>query len=401
MPSLDFPSNPTDQQTYTLNGITYQYNAAIGAWLTVVVGSQPVTLANNTQVLYSNNGLITGSNGLVFNNSANTLYANTVIVAGSAIPSGNIFNLAYATANAGFVTANAALANTSGTFAGNLSITGNVGIGSVVGSNRLLISTPLTGTTIRSNPALRIQSEATGRDICVQFSDNVTNSAEVGMLAGNVYFTSNGTERMRIDANGNIGIGVASPSYGFHHRVFGNAEIATQYGTGTTTTILGAYASEGSVRTGNNPITLWTNGVERMRIDASGRVTIPNQPFFMGQPTTDYSGGSMPTRVMDVTALYNNGGHFNNSTDRFTCPVTGWYRSTWGGLQLPSTVTSLMVNGSRTYNGNHFPAASPNYITMTQTALRYLNAGDYLEIEQWNGGGYYNAWWLWTVELVG
>lgn len=150
MPSLDFPSNPTDQQTYTLNGITYQYNAAIGAWLTLVVGSPPVALAANTQVLYSNNGLISGSSGLVFNNSANTLYANTInvssnmrvygnlqvgsgtvtitnnsieassiIVAGSAIPSGNAANLAYATANAAYSVANTSVQNTtSSVFAG-------------------------------------------------------------------------------------------------------------------------------------------------------------------------------------------------------------------------------------------------------------------------------------------
>lgn len=90
MASLDFPSNPTDQQTYTLNGITYQYNAAIGAWLTVVVGSQPVTLANDTQVLYSNNGLISGSSGLVFDNSANTLYANTINVSSNMRVYGNL-----------------------------------------------------------------------------------------------------------------------------------------------------------------------------------------------------------------------------------------------------------------------------------------------------------------------
>jgi hypothetical protein len=134
---------------------------------------------------------------------------------------------------------------------------------------------------------------------------------------------------------------------------------------------------------------------------SSNVVTMPSQPFFMGQPTTDYSAGSMPTQVMAVTSLFNNGNHFNGSTNRFTCPVTGWYRVTWGGLQLQPAVTSLQVNGSDVHNGNHWAGTGPSYITMTQTALRYQSVGDYFTIRQWNGGGYFNAWYLWTVELVG
>jgi hypothetical protein len=135
-------------------------------------------------------------------------------------------------------------------------------------------------------------------------------------------------------------------------------------------------------------------------LTTAGRITSPNQPFFMGAPTTDYSSGGMPAAIIPFNAIYNNGGHFNASNNRFTAPVTGWYRTTWGGLQLPATVTSLQVNGSRVHNGNHFPSATP-YITMYTTSIRLLNAGDFLNVEGWNGGGYYNSWYLWTVELVG
>lgn len=130
-------------------------------------------------------------------------------------------------------------------------------------------------------------------------------------------------------------------------------------------------------------------------------ITATNKPMFMGRPTTDYSGGSMPTAIIPIESLYNNGGHFNASNSRFTAPVTGWYRTTWGGLQIPPTVTSLMVNGVRTYNGNHFNTTTPNYITMTQTVVRQLTAGDFLNVEGWNGGGYFRDWWLWSVELIG
>jgi len=39
MASLDFPSNPNNLDTYTLNGVTYYYNAAIGAWLSKVISN--------------------------------------------------------------------------------------------------------------------------------------------------------------------------------------------------------------------------------------------------------------------------------------------------------------------------------------------------------------------------
>jgi hypothetical protein len=143
-----------------------------------------------------------------------------------------------------------------------------------------------------------------------------------------------------------------------------------------------------------------SDNIVGLAIDPSGRVTKPYQPFFLGYPTTDYSSGSMPTQVMAVTSYYNNGNCFNGSTNRFTCPVTGWYRVTWGGLQLPSTVTSLQVNSSDVHNGNHY-VGTPSYITVTQTTLRQQSAGDYFTIRQWNGGGYYSGWWLWSVELVG
>jgi hypothetical protein len=77
MPALDFPANPVDQQQYTLNGIVYYYNAAIGAWLTVL-SSKVTDTSSNTQVLFNDAGYSNGSPGLVFNKSANGLYANAV-----------------------------------------------------------------------------------------------------------------------------------------------------------------------------------------------------------------------------------------------------------------------------------------------------------------------------------
>ena len=136
-------------------------------------------------------------------------------------------------------------------------------------------------------------------------------------------------------------------------------------------------------------------------ITATGRVTTPNQPFFAARPTTDYSAGSMPTGVVAMTAQINNGNCFSAATSRFTAPIAGFYKTTWGGLQLTSTVTSLMINGVRDNypSGVHYLGAS--YSTVIQSVIRLLAANDYLQIEGWNGGGYYNTWYAWSVELIG
>ena len=76
--------------------------------------------------------------------------------------------------------------------------------------NPLLISSGQTGTTVRSNSVARFQTTATGRDVYVQFSDNVSNATEIGMLSGATYFCTGATERMRLDASGNLLVGTTS-----------------------------------------------------------------------------------------------------------------------------------------------------------------------------------------------
>lgn len=77
-----------------------------------------------------------------------------------------------------------------------------------------LISSAQTGTTVRSNSVFRLQSEASGRDVYMQFSDNVANATEIGMISGNQYFCTAGTERMRIDSSGNLLVGTTSATAG-------------------------------------------------------------------------------------------------------------------------------------------------------------------------------------------
>ena len=62
---------------------------------------------------------------------------------------------------------------------------------------------------------------------------------------------------------------------------------------------------------------------ERMRISKEGYITKPNQPTFQAQGSGDAI--SAQSALPFDSIIFNNGSHYNNSTFKFTCPVTGYY----------------------------------------------------------------------------
>lgn len=418
MASLDFPSNPSDQQTYTLNGITYQYNAAIGAWLTVVVGSQPVTLAANTQVLYSNNGLISGSNGLVFNNSANTLYANAIIansinvitdmrvtgnlrigtgtvtitnnsisaasivVGGSAIPSGDSANLAFATANASFNTSNAsfgkantALQNTSGTFAGNLSVSGNVGISTSSSNYKLDVNAGFQGQAANSQVFLQRfytpSSNSGGNSNYLEITDTRT-------VTGTSWNGCGARIQHKVDAD-----------YQAYIQFNGNNDYGLSFGSGASTGVP-------------------TSVPERMRIDSSGRITTPYQPRVQAYKTI---GGwdTLTGYYIFNTAAVNVGGHYNTSTGLFTCPTAGYYKVTCGillGYGAGASYYTLYKNGAAYSSGGGVylnPYSTSIHSTIGQSWIINCAINDSLGIYVTSAasGVYGPGWNNLTIELLG
>jgi hypothetical protein len=255
----------------------------------------------------------------------------------------------------------------------------------------------VTGFT--NNTVVRVHSIIGAQTIIVTPRPPVSFST-----AANVYIRKleiKAPEKVKIGSNGHT-IALKSLTVGRNFKAVGNGAfgyspaggdgLKVTYDTSTGSSYINNTYTDGSLY-------LQTVNTSRVIIDKLGRVTMPYQPIFMGTPTTDYSAGSAPTGDIPFTATYNNGSYYNASTSRFTAPVAGWYRTTWGGLQLPAGVSSLKINGSRVHNGNHFPA-SVAYITMHTTTIRYLNASDYMTVEWWNGGGYFNAWFIWTVDLI-
>ena len=145
---------------------------------------------------------------------------------------------------------------------------GNVGIGT---------STPDARLTVASNTAAQISASdgVVGQFVgycaggAIAYSGTATNHP--------LAFLTNNTERMRIDASGNVGIGTIAPgSYG-KLAVAGSGTVLSQIvsdNTGEGQLIFNSVVAGRITVTGAFPLILQTNNVERVRVTGEGNVGI-------------------------------------------------------------------------------------------------------------------------------
>ena len=172
---------------------------------------------------------------------------------------------------------------------------------------------------------------------------------------------------------GNVGVGITPAE---RLTVDGNVFASTGDGGGFL-----LEGNSGIFRQGITAMGFNTNGAERMRIDASGRVTMTYQPCFMAY---NPQGQHMPYGELKPSGVYvNTGGHYNTSTGRFTAPISGRYLFNFDGLYDPVGGTgdghlSMRRNGVQ-IDGCEMVVHGA-YHQISKTMILSLSAGDYVSV---------------------
>jgi hypothetical protein len=242
----------------------------------------------------------------------------------------------------------------------------------------------------RSDPQTNLHIQSTG-DTGIQITKEGSVAGRVFTPSGGLAFgvdTANGTtERLRIDSSGNVGIGYNNPLSIFHvgSGLDANVPITLAPATG------GNVEFRNTSSTGSFTFTNANGSSEKMRIDASGRVTMPYQPFGRANGSAaavaTFTGGQV---FNFFQAQATQGGMTFSNGGRWTVPVGGIYLITASVYFYPQTGNHygyyVTVNGIQTEAVNQWEWTGSSYSgrmdrSLVLSCLFEANANDYFELK--------------------
>lgn len=343
--TLQFPNTPTDGQVYTdtNSGNRWVWDSANTVWKSTSTFTQTITVSSSQPgspvvgQLWWNQDY--GRLFIYYNDGTSNQWVDATLspdisgIYGVANAANLVASASYNTANAAFGRANTALQNTSGTFSGNMYISGTLGVGATVPDKTLEVA--VTNNTTNTHYGIKVSNYSfttdTRASIVFKNADNngcAIWSRRTGSASGELYFGTNG----------------------------------------------GAGIDE-------------INIIERMRIDASGRVTMPYQPIFSayGSGTQSLSGSQTSTnlQIASQQTLGSRTSSYNTSTYRFTVPIAGTYcfmgqYAITGSSTGPESFWSVN-GGSQQYGSINYSGSG--YVTTSSFFVWSCAVGDYIEFK--------------------